>query len=50
MRLDLHIHSQFSPDSNSTVEAILKQAQEVGLDGVAITDHDSVESFFAASE
>ena len=50
MRFDLHIHSQFSPDSHSSIEAILKRAQEVGLDGIAITDHNSVQSFFAASK
>lgn len=50
MRLDLHIHSQCSPDSHSSIEAILKRAQEVGLDGIAITDHNSVQSFFAASK
>jgi predicted metal-dependent phosphoesterase TrpH len=50
MRLDLHIHSQFSPDSHSSIEAILKRAQEVGLDGIAVTDHNSVQSFFAASK
>ena len=48
MRFDLHIHSHFSPDSNSSVEAILRQAQEAGLDGLAITDHNSVQSFFDA--
>ena len=48
MRFDLHIHSHFSPDSNSSVEAILMQAQEAGLDGLAITDHNSVQSFFDA--
>jgi predicted metal-dependent phosphoesterase TrpH len=50
MRLDLHIHSEYSPDSRSSIEAILKQAQEAGLDGIAITDHNSVQSFFVASQ
>jgi len=50
MRLDLHVHSQYSPDSHSSIEAILKQAQEAGLDGIAITDHNSVQSFFVASK
>jgi len=50
MRLDLHIHSQYSPDSHSSIEAILKQAQEVGLDGIAITDHNSVQSYSVASK
>jgi predicted metal-dependent phosphoesterase TrpH len=50
MRLDLHIHSEYSPDSRSSIEAILKRAQEAGLDGIAITDHNSVQSFFVASK
>jgi hypothetical protein len=50
MRLDLHIHSHFSPDSKMSVKDILKRAYEVGLDGIAITDHNSLESFFAASQ
>jgi predicted metal-dependent phosphoesterase TrpH len=49
MRLDLHIHSEYSPDSHSPIEAILKQAQQAGLDGIAITDHNSLKSFFEAS-
>jgi predicted metal-dependent phosphoesterase TrpH len=50
MRLDLHIHSHFSPDSKMSVEDIIRRAHEVGLDGIAITDHNSLESFFAASQ
>jgi len=49
MRFDLHIHSHFSPDSHSSVEAILKQARQAGLDGLAITDHNSVQSFSEAT-
>lgn len=33
-----------------SVEDILKRAHEVGLDGIAITDHNSLESFSAASQ
>ncbi|MGZ4863691.1 MAG: PHP domain-containing protein [Halobacteriota archaeon] len=50
MRLDLHIHSHYSPDSHSSIEDILIQAQEVGLDGISITDHNSVQSFSVASK
>jgi len=49
MRLDLHVHSHFSPDSSSAIEAILKKAHEARLDGLAITDHNSVQSFFDAA-
>lgn len=39
---DLHIHSIYSGDATTTVRAILKQAVDVGLDVIAITDHDEV--------
>ena len=40
LRLDLHIHSQASPDGRMPVDEILRRARECGLNGVAITDHD----------
>jgi len=39
---DLHIHSMYSPDATTTVRAVLKQAADVGLDVIAITDHDEI--------
>jgi len=40
---DLHIHSNYSKDGESSVEEILRRADEEGLDVIAITDHDSVD-------
>lgn len=37
---DLHIHSIYSHDATTTVRAILKQAVDVELNVIAITDHD----------
>ncbi len=41
LRFDLHVHTSFSPDGMSTVEDVLRAAAAAGLDGVAITDHDT---------
>lgn len=47
LRLDLHIHSSFS-DGRDGVEEILKAAFDGGLDGIAITDHDTLEGSIEA--
>ena len=47
---DLHVHSDHSKDSVSSVADILERAREVGLDVVAITDHDSVDGGLQARE
>ncbi len=41
LRFDLHVHTNYSKDGQSTVEEILRAAKEKGLDGVAITDHNT---------
>jgi len=43
LRCDLHIHTNFSPDGESSVEEIIAKAEEAGLDAIAITDHDTTE-------
>lgn len=41
MRFDLHVHSNYS-DGHDDVKTILKAARKRGLNGIAITDHDSL--------
>jgi len=40
--VDLHIHSKYSPDSTVEPKTILKVAKERGLQGVAVTDHNTI--------
>ncbi len=42
MIVDLHIHSKYSPDSTVEPKTILKVAKERGLQGVAVTDHNTI--------
>ena len=39
---DLHIHTIYSYDGTATVPAVLRRAKEIGLDVIAITDHDEI--------
>ncbi|MDQ7031367.1 MAG: PHP domain-containing protein [Desulfonauticus sp.] len=44
MRMDLHVHSNISPCSNMGLDDLIKRAYELGLDGICITDHDTLEA------
>ncbi len=40
MRIDMHVHSNLSPDSNNTLKDIEEYALKKGLDGVALCNHN----------
>lgn len=42
MRLDLHNHTRYSPDSRVRPADLVAAAKKAGLDGLAITDHNAV--------
>ena len=50
MRVDLHLHSRYSPDSASSLEAIIERCRECGLDRIALTDHNVVEGALELAE
>jgi hypothetical protein len=41
MKIDLHVHSNYSSDGSLSPADIIRIARKKGLDGVAITDHDT---------
>lgn len=41
MKIDLHCHTYYSHDAISSPEQLIKQALKNGLDGIAITDHET---------
>ncbi|RLI90932.1 MAG: metal-dependent phosphoesterase [Candidatus Altiarchaeales archaeon] len=47
MKFDIHIHSRFS-DGRNTPREIVRYAKKIGLDGIAITDHDEIEGSLRA--
>ncbi len=42
LKYDLHLHSRYSPDGTLDVRDIFRIAKKRGLDGIAITDHDTI--------
>lgn len=49
MRVDLHLHSHYSHDGESSLEEIVARARKCGLDRIALTDHNTVEGALALS-
>ncbi len=44
MLIDMHIHTQFSPCSIINIPQLITKAKEKRLDGICITDHDTMAS------
>lgn len=47
---DLHMHTIYSFDGTASIPAVLKRAQQIGLDVIAITDHDEIAGSLKAME
>ena len=47
---DLHIHTIYSYDGTASVPAVLTRAKQIGLDVIAITDHDEIAGSLKALE
>jgi len=50
LSVELHTHSSLSHDGRDPVEHLLEQAASVGLDALAVTDHDEIDASLDAVE
>jgi predicted metal-dependent phosphoesterase TrpH len=50
LRVELHTHSERSYDGRDPVDLLLGQAAAVGLDAMAVTDHDAIDASLEAVE
>ena len=50
MLFDLHVHTDLSPCSNMNIEDIVVRARQRGLDGICITDHQTMDIRHAVTE
>ena len=46
IRVGIHLHSKYSPDSITPLERIVERARELGLERIALTDHETAEGAF----
>ena len=44
MYIDMHIHTRYSNDSHMELEDAIVYAKDIGLDGLCVTDHESMDA------
>jgi predicted metal-dependent phosphoesterase TrpH len=47
IKTDLHVHTHYSGDSDTTLEKLVERCQTLGLGAIAVTDHDTAEGALA---
>jgi len=50
MKVDMHVHTCYSKDATLSLETIMETCRRRGLDGVAITDHNTIAGALALKE
>jgi predicted metal-dependent phosphoesterase TrpH len=43
LKIDLHVHTRYSGDSFISFDELIRYTKKRGLDGVAVTDHNTIE-------
>ena len=42
LKADFHMHTHYSPDSDMSPERLVRRCEQVGLNCIAVTDHNSI--------
>ncbi|MFO8100637.1 MAG: PHP domain-containing protein [Dehalococcoidia bacterium] len=50
MKVDLHLHTCYSPDARSPLDGIIRKSQELGLGCIVVTDHNTIEGALRMKE
>jgi predicted metal-dependent phosphoesterase TrpH len=50
LRADCHVHTKYSMDSTSSLESIISRCLEMGINCIAITDHDAFDGALRMQE
>jgi predicted metal-dependent phosphoesterase TrpH len=50
VRVDLHLHSNYSHDGRSSLQELIQRCAECGLERIALTDHNTVEGALALAK
>lgn len=50
LSVELHTHSELSHDGRDPVDLLVEQAAAVGLDALAVTDHDEIDASIEAAD
>ncbi|MFC6724039.1 PHP domain-containing protein, partial [Halobium palmae] len=50
LSVELHAHSALSYDGRDPVDRLLERAAAVGLDALAVTDHDEIDASLDAAD
>jgi glycosyltransferase involved in cell wall biosynthesis len=50
VHVDLHMHTDHSPDCATPVDTLIQRAEDVGLGAIAITDHNEISGAFEARD
>ena len=50
LRTELHVHTRFSPDCATPPDKLVERCQKVGVNCVAITDHNTIQGALAIQE